>query len=441
MINSHTESSSFSASSSYVEENGEVIHRSSNFQSSHSQSTTLTIVAHGASELISVETMGKQDPFLQFSLDYSNAKSYQKTFTHKKAGAEATWNQTFVLPLSGQPDLYIEVMDEESTFAEVIGFAAIPINQVVHAQSATFNGIFDIFAVNGKRAGQVHLTLSAQGFPNSASQQFEQQVVRGQSYVKEEHLKRVKTLKNKALGTDIAMGVLGGALAIGAGFLGKKTYSDHQKAEEERVQQEAQEQEEEAKRVEERETFEREKREFEEQKVASEAERQEREESYRVQQTNTRREESESHQSTERHNESSERRESSKSKSKSKKSDERRNRDSGSGSDSDSDSSDSDSGSGSDEEKRCRRKEKKEKREKKKCERKEKRNSSCDRKEKRDNSCDRKEKRGGKEWDPVGTYSTGDRVKYHGHNYICLQGHSSNPTWKPDVAHSLWESA
>ncbi|KAL0076406.1 hypothetical protein J3Q64DRAFT_1647701 [Phycomyces blakesleeanus] len=364
MTNSFTESSSFTASSSYVEENGEVIHRSTNFQSSHSQSTTLTIVAHGASELINVETMGKQDPFLQFSLDYTNAKSYQKTFTHKKAGAEATWNQTFVLPLQGQPDLYIEVMDEESTFAEVIGFAAIPINQVVHAQGATFNGIFEIFAVNGKRAGQVHLTLSAQGFPNSVTQSFEQQVIRGQSYIKEEHLKRVKSLRNKALGTDIAMGVLGSALAVGVGFLGKKTYSDHQKAEEEEAQKEAQEKEEEARRVEERETFEREKREFEEQRVAAETERkqrEEREESHRVQQTNTRRQESESHNSSERREESS--------------------------------------------------------------------------------SEHRESSSNGKEWDPVGTYSTGDRVKYHGHTYICLQGHSSNPTWKPDVAHSLWESA
>ncbi|KAI7886205.1 hypothetical protein K492DRAFT_178350 [Lichtheimia hyalospora FSU 10163] len=43
------------------------------------------------------------------------------------------------------------------------------------------------------------------------------------------------------------------------------------------------------------------------------------------------------------------------------------------------------------------------------------------------------------EWDPIGTYAPGDRVEYHGHTYICLQGHTSNPTWMPGAAHSLWQ--
>lgn len=43
-------------------------------------------------------------------------------------------------------------------------------------------------------------------------------------------------------------------------------------------------------------------------------------------------------------------------------------------------------------------------------------------------------------WNPVGTYAAGDRVKYHGQVYVCLQDHTTNPTWQPSVAHSLWQA-
>lgn len=45
-----------------------------------------------------------------------------------------------------------------------------------------------------------------------------------------------------------------------------------------------------------------------------------------------------------------------------------------------------------------------------------------------------------RKWNPVGTYSAGDRVKYKGRKYLCLQGFTSNPTWAPDQAHSLWQA-
>ena len=39
----------------------------------------------------------------------------------------------------------------------------------------------------------------------------------------------------------------------------------------------------------------------------------------------------------------------------------------------------------------------------------------------------------------VGTaYQTGDRVQYDGKLYKCLQGHTSQADWTPDVAVSLW---
>ncbi|KAF9918642.1 hypothetical protein FBU30_011333 [Linnemannia zychae] len=45
-----------------------------------------------------------------------------------------------------------------------------------------------------------------------------------------------------------------------------------------------------------------------------------------------------------------------------------------------------------------------------------------------------------REWDSVGTYSAGDKVEFHGREYICLQAHTSNPTWEPTAAHSLWRA-
>lgn len=41
-------------------------------------------------------------------------------------------------------------------------------------------------------------------------------------------------------------------------------------------------------------------------------------------------------------------------------------------------------------------------------------------------------------WSPVGTYATGDRVQWNGVLYRCLQDHTAQETWAPDMAHSLW---
>jgi len=45
---------------------------------------------------------------------------------------------------------------------------------------------------------------------------------------------------------------------------------------------------------------------------------------------------------------------------------------------------------------------------------------------------------GARKWDPVGTYSMGDRIEHNGRQWTCLQGFTSNPTWTPEAAPSLW---
>lgn len=355
MLHSHTSSYSHTHSESH----------SSNSQSNSQASLQINVTT--ATELTNVQTVGKQDPFLQFSLNFEDKKSFIKTFTQKNAGTSATWNQSFTVPLNGEPDLFIEVLDAEATVDEVIGFCAIPINQIVHADGAYLNGFFELYDTKGERAGLVNLQLAAQGFPNSRNPDFNGEPVQCQSYLHEGHCARMKSNKKKATGVSVGGALLGGAFAIGAGFLGKKLYDDKQADEEEearlREEEEVKKQEEETKRQQERDQFDQERAEFQRQKSSSEQEQQPEEQA----------EGGECERKEERKHENRE------------KEHHRRRRDSNS---SNSSNEDSDA----------------------------------------------------KKWNPVGTYAAGDRVKYHGQVYMCLQGHTSNPTWQPGAAHSLWQA-
>jgi chitodextrinase len=41
-------------------------------------------------------------------------------------------------------------------------------------------------------------------------------------------------------------------------------------------------------------------------------------------------------------------------------------------------------------------------------------------------------------WDPAGQYQTGQRVRYEGNLYRCLQAHQAQEGWTPTAAPSLW---
>ncbi|KAI9260199.1 hypothetical protein BY458DRAFT_516868 [Sporodiniella umbellata] len=327
-------------------------------------SASLSINVCSASNLVAVQHFGKQDPYLRMTLDFNQKDSYLKTFTHTDAGDHATWNQSFTVSLNGEPDLFVEVMNEERTADEIIGFAAIPINQIIYNPGGNMNGLFDVFDLKGVKAGTLHLQLVAIGFPNSQPADMSGAPMQGRSYVNEAHAQKIKSHKNKATGIAVGGALLGGALAVGAGFLGKKMYDDHQAQEEEEHRQEEEkariEHEEEERRNSERTQFDEERRRFEEEKRQYEEQRRQREE--------------------ERQNEEHRR-------------DEQRH--------------------GEEEEHHHRR-------------------HHHRRSDSEEEDADR--------WDPVGTYAAGDRVKYHGHVYMCLQGHTSNPTWAPTVAHSLWQT-
>lgn len=377
-------------------------------------SASLSIHVSSATELVTSQHFGKQDPFLQFSLDFNQKDSFLRTFTHKNAGENATWNQTFTISLNGEENLYVEVLDEENTVNEVIGFCAIPINQVVHAPGANVNGLFQIYDVKGEKAGMINLQLAALGFPNSQPPNFDGEPVLCQSFVHEEHCVRIKSVKKKATGVSVGGALLGGALAVGAGFLGKKLYDDHQEKEEaERVEQEEKqrlEQEESERRQQERDQFDQERAKFEQEKSDFE----------RRSSTGYCKE----HDSTDcgcarKNKNNCEKKESD-------NSCERKNK--GKNYCEKHDSND------------CGCSEHK-KKNKGHCEKHDSEDCGCERKShhrRRDSDCS--DDGDAKKWNPVGTYAAGDRVKYHNNIYVCLQGHTSNPTWTPDAAHSLWQT-
>lgn len=386
-------SHSHSSSSHTITQDGKTIFSSSS-SSCNESATSLSIRVISASDLYNAQTVGKQDPFVQFTLNYEDKKTFVKTFTHQNAGRNAQWNQSFTLPLNGEPNLYVEVLDEESTVDEVIGFCAIPINQIVHAQGANLNGLFKLYTTKGANAGTLNLQLAAIGFPNSQPPNLNAQPVEAQSFLDDGHCARMKSTTKKAQGVQIGGALLGGALAVGAGFLGKKLYDDQQKekteaAEAERLRQE----EEEAERQRKEEGAEE-----SQEAVQHEYKR----DNYVTKSSNAGDHENRS--DSEKRCEDKKKKDKCKDKKyKEKKGRCRRDSQSGSG----SSGSDSDSGSGSD--------------------------SDGGKKSK-------KKGKGGKKWNPVGTYSAGDKVTYNGRTYVCLQGHTSNPTWQPGAAHSLWQA-
>ncbi|KAF9931728.1 hypothetical protein FBU30_009652 [Linnemannia zychae] len=343
---------------------------------------TLVVTAHGAQNLHDVETFGKQDPYVRFSTDLQNPKSFQKTYVHKNAGKTPTWNQTFTFPLAGEPELFVEIMDEEATADAVIAFCAIPINQIVHAPGGNMNGIFDVYTTNGKPQGEINLTLIAQNVPgqNTTYVQPGGQPVKGTSHINEVHMKRMKSLSNKETAADIGSVAAGGLLAVGAGLLVNKLVNDNKK--EEAAKKEA-----ELAAANERERFENEKRQLEEQRRQFELQQQQAQQQH-VQQPHYQGQD-QYHQGGHNYHQGGHGYDQEKHHKKEKK-----NKHHG------SDSSDSDSGSDSDSDKK---------------------------------------KKKGKKWDAHGRwYSPGDKVKYDGDKYICLQGHNSQSDWAPSVAHSLW---
>ncbi|KAG0228019.1 hypothetical protein BGX31_006744 [Mortierella sp. GBA43] len=313
------------------------------------EGSTLTITAHSASVRKDVEMFGKQDPYFRFTFNLNDPKSFQKTFVHKNAGKTPIWNQTFTVPWNREPELYIEIMDDETAGADaVIAFAAIPIQQVFAAPGCSMNGVFGVYTADGKPNGDVNISLRLlTSLPQNFAMPLDPSIrVQGQSHITEAHQKRIKSLKNKEVASDAGMAVAGGLLALGATLLTGKLVGDEKRKEEARKESEHQQQLE-------HQRVENERRRLEEERAAFERQQEE----LRRQQEQHQHQQHEHQQHQHQHHHQHE------------------------------------------------------------------------------------HSHGhGREWDPVGNYSAGDKVMYHGRQYVCLQSHQSNPTWMPTEAHSLWRA-
>ncbi|GJJ77262.1 hypothetical protein EMPS_09621 [Entomortierella parvispora] len=186
---------------------------------------SLNVTVHSADHLADVEHFGKNDPYTQITFDYKNEKSFQKTAVQKNAGKSATWNQTLTLD-NYKPEyqeLYVEVLDHEKTADAPIGFAAIPLRQVLEAPGNVLSAKFDLYTPEGKQKGFITLTI-ALAQPGQTSATIELNAAsspqtKGTSIIIADHQHRVKGLKNKERLADGAGLALAGLAAAGAGYL------------------------------------------------------------------------------------------------------------------------------------------------------------------------------------------------------------------------------
>ncbi|KAF9360707.1 hypothetical protein BGX34_007611 [Mortierella sp. NVP85] len=164
-------------------------------------SQSVHIIARRAGSLEDVERFGKNDPYAQFSLDLEDKDSFKKTSTKKNAGKSVEWNEVIVLDnydSSRHTKLYAEILDQESLGDEPIGYATIPLYQVVDAPGNSFKGRFDLFDDDNKQKGYISLTITIIDSDRAGEDYArDEPEVDGESTSSEEHQKRIKKLKLK----------------------------------------------------------------------------------------------------------------------------------------------------------------------------------------------------------------------------------------------------
>ncbi|KAG0205277.1 hypothetical protein BGX28_003079 [Mortierella sp. GBA30] len=184
--------------------------------------TQLKITVHKAEHLDDVEHFGKNDPYVQVTLDFKNKDSFQKSSVKKNAGKNAEWNETLTLENfspNEHRELYVEVLDSDVGIDPPIGFAAIPLHQVLSAPNQVFRGQFQLYTPKGKEKGTVSLTIAAVQ-SGHAVPQADLHEVKGLSQIVTDHQHRIETLKrNEKVGdAATAAAVIGGIFAAKAAY-------------------------------------------------------------------------------------------------------------------------------------------------------------------------------------------------------------------------------
>ncbi|KAI7881883.1 hypothetical protein K492DRAFT_176846 [Lichtheimia hyalospora FSU 10163] len=180
---------------------------------------TLKVIVHSARHLADVERGGRRrnDPYVKVSLTHENEDSYQRTTVKDDAGSQASWDETLEFSYGGEPNLFVEVFDKEAGVDELIGFAAIPLDQ------APVSGIFDLYTIKEEPAGAIHLSINTDNADYAE----------GQSFVQDEHKRRMEKHHHKEVAEDVGKGALAAGLALGAGLFGKKLFDEYKANKEE----------------------------------------------------------------------------------------------------------------------------------------------------------------------------------------------------------------
>ncbi|CAO3567886.1 unnamed protein product [Mortierella alpina] len=173
--------------------------------------------------------MGKNDPYVQISLNFEDKASFKKTNIKKNAGKQAVWDETLILEHytpNVQHCLYVEILDDDTGVDPPIAFAGIPLNQIPTTPGQPFRGLFPLYTVSGKERGTISLTIvvcvAGQAVPNVSAPE-----VPGKSEIDAKHHKRIEGLKNKEKANDFALFAAGVGIVAG----GKAIHDARNKAE------------------------------------------------------------------------------------------------------------------------------------------------------------------------------------------------------------------
>ncbi|KAF4320248.1 hypothetical protein BBO99_00005818 [Phytophthora kernoviae] len=127
----------------------------------------LAVTCHAAKQLRSVDTIGRQDPYVKLTLDGRATKAIRKTKTDTDGGSEPEWDgEVCKFDVVDQYNLQVEVWDEDSVGNDdLIGAASLsllPIFRYGYADDWLKLWIKDRFG-NKDPAGMLHLEMSFEG--------------------------------------------------------------------------------------------------------------------------------------------------------------------------------------------------------------------------------------------------------------------------------------
>ncbi|KAI8355833.1 hypothetical protein B0O80DRAFT_32964 [Mortierella sp. GBAus27b] len=146
------------------------------------------------------EWIGANELYSRFALELSKNPSSKSTLFKKSDRNTVEWDEVIVFedfnPIQHEK-LYIEVFSRTGAVDKLVGFAAIPTNQISDLLKGTFKGKFDLFDFQGKVTATVSLTIGIVDSANATNLLSCEDVEdNGVSVAESDHQERIKILVN-----------------------------------------------------------------------------------------------------------------------------------------------------------------------------------------------------------------------------------------------------